>query len=119
MKKITGIISLLTILGLILVGCGNSGKSASSEDHGLKDIEFPLEEKVSLKFMTQSSPLAPDDPNEKLIYKRLEEKTGVHIDWKNYTHDSFIEKRNLALSSGDLPDAILDAGFSNYDQTPS
>ncbi|KRG15398.1 ABC transporter substrate-binding protein [Lederbergia galactosidilytica] len=115
MKKITGIISLLTILGLILVGCGNSGKSASSEDHGLKDIEFPLEEKVSLKFMTQSSPLAPDDPNEKLIYKRLEEKTGVHIDWKNYTHDSFIEKRNLALSSGDLPDAILDAGFSNYD----
>ncbi|MCJ7842275.1 hypothetical protein MUB24_15500 [Lederbergia sp. NSJ-179] len=37
------------------------------------------------------------------------------IDWKNYTHDAFIEKRNLALASGELPDAILDAGFSNYD----
>src|SRR5699024_6403859 len=67
------------------------------------------------KFMTQSSPLAPSDPNDKLIFQRLEEDTGVHIDWKNYTHDAFIEKRNLALSSDDLPDAIFDAGFDSYD----
>ena len=70
---------------------------------------------MSLKFMTQSSPLAPTDPNDKLIYKRLAEKTGVNIEWKNYTSDSFIEKRNLTVASGDLPDAILDAGYSDYD----
>ena len=87
----------------------------SSEAYELKDITFPLEEAVTLKFMTQSSPLAPTDPNEKLIYKRLAEKTGVNIEWKNYTSDSFIEKRNLAVASGDLPDAILDAGYSDYD----
>jgi putative aldouronate transport system substrate-binding protein len=65
--------------------------------------------------MTQSSPLAPSDPNEKLICKRLEEKTGVHIDFTNFTSDSFTEKRNLAVASGDLPDAILDAGYSDHD----
>ncbi len=70
---------------------------------------------MTLKFMTQSSPLAPTDPNDKLIYKRLAEKTGVNIEWKNYTSDSFVEKRNLTVASGDLPDAILDAGYSDYD----
>lgn len=102
---------------LFLSACGNKKSSSSSKDYELKDISFPLEEdeEVTLKFMTQSSPLAPSDPNDKLIFQRLEEDTGVHIDWKNYTHDAFIEKRNLALSSDDLPDAIFDAGFDSYD----
>ena len=71
--------------------------------------------KVTLNVLTQSSPLAPADPNEKLINKRLEEKTGIHIKWKNYTSDVFAEKRNLAVASGDLPDAIFDAGYGDYD----
>lgn len=65
--------------------------------------------------MTQSNVLAPADPNEKLIFKRLEEKTGIHIEWTNYTNDVFVEKRNLALATGDLPDAIFDAGLGDYD----
>lgn len=72
-------------------------------------------EKITLKFMTQSSPLAPADPNDKLIFKRMEEKTGIHITWKNYTNDVWAEKRNLALATGDLPDAIFDAGLGDYD----
>lgn len=48
--------------------------------------------KVTLNFITQSSALAPADPNDKLINKRLEEKTNVHINWKNFTNDVFVEK---------------------------
>lgn len=106
--------SILLVIGIFLAGC-NKKEGAASEDYKLENISFPLKEEVTLKFMTQSSPLAPSDPNEKLIYQRLEEDTGVHIDWKNYTSEAFIEKRNLALSSGDLPDAILDAAFDTYD----
>ena len=29
--------------------------------------------------MTSSSPLAPEDPNEKLIFQRLEDQTGVKM----------------------------------------
>ena len=65
--------------------------------------------------MTQSSPLAPEDPNEKLIYKRLQEETNVKINWTNYTWDEFGEKRNLDIAAGDVPDAILQAGMSDYD----
>ncbi|WP_010677743.1 ABC transporter substrate-binding protein [Bacillus timonensis] len=117
MKKFYKLLVVFLAFSVVLSGCvgGKSSKSSSSEDLGLKDINFPLEEKVTLHFMTQSSALAPTDPNEKLIYQRLEEETGVQIDWKNYTKDQFIEKRNLALASGELPDAIMDAAFSDYD----
>src|SRR5699024_10519726 len=55
---------------LFLSACGNKKSSSSSEDYELEDISFPLEEdeEVTLKFMTQSSPLAPSDPNDKLKY---------------------------------------------------
>lgn len=117
MGKINKLLSTFIVTGLVLTGCSGekTSKSASTEDLKLTDVTFPLEEKVTLRFMTQSSALAPTDPNEKLIYQRLEEQTGVQIDWKNYTKDQFVEKRNLALASGELPDAILDAAFSDYD----
>lgn len=113
MKKNTSIISVLVIV-LLLSACTSKKESSSSEDYGLSDVSFPLEEKVTLKFTTQSSPFAPEDPNDKLIFQRLEEETNVHIDWTNYQTD-FIEKRNLDIASGELPDAFHNAAASDYD----
>jgi len=106
----------LSVAALLIAGCSNGGNSGSgSAASGSNAASGTTDSKVTLKFMTQSSPLAPADPNEKLIFKRLEEKTGIHIDWTNYTNDVFAEKRNLALATGDLPDAIFDAGLGDYD----
>jgi putative aldouronate transport system substrate-binding protein len=100
---------------LILGACGGSKeKSKSSPDYELENVSFPLKEKVSLKMMSQSAPLAPNDPNDKLIFQRLEEETNLHIDWTNYSSD-FAEKRNLDIASGDLPDAIFNAAAGDYD----
>lgn len=116
MKKTISILMMLIALALIAVGCGKNEDKASSEDYELENISFPLEqEDISLKIMTSSSALAPDDPNEKLIFKRLEESTGVHIDWKNFVGDTFGERRNLAMATGEMPDAIMNAGFSDYE----
>lgn len=82
MKKVMGL--LLVILSIVLTACGGN-EQAHSEDYELEDVEFPLEEDVTLKFMTSSSTLAPEDPNDKLIFQRLEEETGVHVDWLNFT----------------------------------
>ncbi|MGT2715195.1 ABC transporter substrate-binding protein [Streptococcus respiraculi] len=105
--------TLLATSTLVLAACG-SKNTASSPDYKLENVSFPLKEKVTLKFITGSSPLAPKDPNDKLIYQRLEEETGVHIDWTNYSSD-FAEKRNLDISSGDLPDAIHNDGASDVE----
>ena len=106
---------LALIIPVLLAGCGSKeNKTTSSEDYGLSDISLPLEEKVTLRGITSSSPLAPEDPNEKLIYKRLEEDTNVHVEWTNYNSD-FAEKRNLDIAAGDLPDFIWNSEASDAD----
>ncbi|WOO86678.1 extracellular solute-binding protein [Mollicutes bacterium LVI A0039] len=111
MKKL---IAVLFTMILVLAGC-SSGSKTSSEAYDLEDQTLPLAEPVTLKFMTQSSVLAPEDPNDKLIWQRYQEKTNIEIEWNNYTNDQYETSRNLAISSGDLPDAIFDAGMSDYD----
>lgn len=115
MKK-SWVIATVIVSTFILGACGNSSKNKakSSQDYELKDVSFPLEEKVSLKMISQSAALAPKNPNDKLIFQRLEKETNLHIDWTNYNSD-FAEKRNLDIASGDLPDAIFNAGASDYD----
>ncbi|MFC4098979.1 ABC transporter substrate-binding protein [Paenibacillus xanthanilyticus] len=98
------------VSALLLSACSNGGSDGAASPK--QDASGG---KVTLNIMTQSSPLAPTDPNEKLIFKRLEEKTNVHVNWKNFTRDVFAEKRNLAMASGDLPDAIFDAGYGDYE----
>ncbi|GLC89652.1 extracellular solute-binding protein [Lysinibacillus piscis] len=115
MKKMARFASALTIGALLLTGCGGNKEKSWSEDYELKDVKFPLEEKVTLKFMTSSSPLAPEDPNDKLIYKRLEEDTNVHVEWRNFVGEAFPERRNLAMSSGEMPDAIINSAYSDYE----
>lgn len=113
MKKILSSITGLSAL-LLLSACGGANQTWS-EDHELEDITFPIEEDVSLKIMTNSAPIAPEDPNEKLILQRLEEETGVHIEWENYVGETFDERRNLAMGTGEMPDAIMNANFSDYE----
>lgn len=111
-KKILSTTLLLS--SLTLAACGNGNSETSAPDYELENVEFPVEEDVTLKIMTNSSPLAPADPNDKLIYQRLEEETGVHIEWTNYV-DDFAEQRNLEIVSGGLPDAIWNAAASDQD----
>ncbi|SDZ65400.1 putative aldouronate transport system substrate-binding protein [Evansella caseinilytica] len=116
MRKALKTLCIIAIGVLVLTGCGGGNNEQSwSEDYGLSNIQFPLEEKVTLKMMTSSSPLAPADPNDKLIYQRLEEATNVHIEWRNFVGEAFGERRNLAMSSGDMPDAIKNAAYSDYE----
>ncbi|MFB5660403.1 extracellular solute-binding protein [Alteribacillus sp. HJP-4] len=114
MKRYVKVMSALVLGSVFIGGCGNQSQTWS-EDYELEDISFPVEEDVSLKIMTESSSLAPEDPNDKLLYERLEEKTGVEIDWRSFTGESFQDKRNLAMSSGEMPDAIKNAGYSDYE----
>lgn len=122
MVKITKLLSATLAVSLLITGCSAKGDKTeggkaknSSKDYQLTNVSFPLKEKVTLKMLTNSAPLAPKNPNEKLIFQRLEKETNVHIDWINYTYDQFGDKKNLLLASGDLPDALFVAGMSDAD----
>ncbi|MGL5312951.1 MAG: ABC transporter substrate-binding protein [Peptostreptococcaceae bacterium] len=122
MKKSRRLIALVLATGLVVVsltGCSSSKGGDTiglgSAAYNLEQVAFPLKEELTLNIMTQSSPLAPQDPNEKLIYKRLQEETNLKINWTNYTWDEFAEKRNLDIAAGEVPDAILQASMGDYD----
>lgn len=50
------------------------------------------------------------------VLNQLQEDTGISIDW-NCLSDSLGEQVNVRIAGGDLPDAFMGVGFSNYDLT--
>ena len=112
-KKCLALILSTTILSGLMVGCGSGGKQ---EQEILTNVSFPLEQTATLKFITHAPERTTQDPNERVIFKRLEEKTNVHIDWTCYPSGQFGEKKNLALAKkSSLPDGLFNANMSHYD----
>ena len=54
------------------------------------------------------------DNNE--VLNQLQDDAGISIDW-NCMSDSLSEQVNVRIAGGDLPDAFMGVGFSNYDLT--
>lgn len=52
------------------------------------------------------------DGNE--VLKELQENAGISVEW-NCMSDSLAEQVNIRIAGGELPDAFLGVGFSNYD----
>lgn len=65
------------------------------------------DESVTLRVMIANTPEHPDDMNEQELFKRAEERTGIHIEWVMPGSSAFNEQKALALASGDMPDIIL------------
>ena len=79
-----------------------------------KEAEEVIEKYVDSVFATaielsliHISPEHPDDMNEQELFKRAEERTGIHIEWVRPGSSAFNEQKALALASGDMPDIIL------------
>lgn len=109
-------ISLL--MAVLLSGCGSREASSAdpNPDTPAEAVAFPLNEKKELSFITSAPATTTQEPNEKLIFQRMEEQTNVHIEWTCFVEDQFADKKNLALAQfGNLPDGLFTAGMSDYD----
>ena len=48
------------------------------------------------------------------FFKKMEEETGVHIEWETFDRDNgWVERRGLMMASQSYPDCIYFAGFSD------
>lgn len=114
-KKIQKLICI-ALVGVSLVSLAGCGKKGEEKQKILTDVSFPLEESASLKVMTKAAAISTQNPEEKLIFQRIKEKTNVDIDWTCYVEDQFVDKRNLALAKKDsLPDIVFNADMGNVD----
>ncbi|MBO0991513.1 extracellular solute-binding protein [Bacillus sp. SD088] len=108
MKKLSwlGLVLLLTF-SMILTACSNDDSKASKEGDETKDG------KLSLHFMKRGFGSIHPPADELWMWKKLEEMTDIHIEWEEVPDESRGEKKNVIMSSKELPDAFYGGfGFS-------
>lgn len=116
-RRLAGI-GLAAAMMVTTAGCGGEDamRADIDPDTPIEEVTFPLKETAELSFITSAPATTTQEPNEKLIFQRLEEQTNVHIDWTCFVSDQFADKKNLALAQfGNLPDGLFNAGMSDYD----
>lgn len=115
------IIAALTA-GMILSMSACGGKSKVELNTGeLQEVDpetlkFPLAEKATLTGMTSYPVNTESNPNNRTIFRRMQEKTNVEIEWTAIQGDQWGDKITLAMANLDtLPDFIFSAGFGDND----
>lgn len=117
-KIVKRTLSVLLAAGMAvgLCACGGGGTDSKSSTSEVTDLNFPLKETATLKFITSAESGTTQNPNERLIFQRLEEATNVNIEWTCFVSDQFSDKKNLALANAkNLPDGLFNADMSDYD----
>lgn len=113
-------VGLAAVTTASLAACGGNG-SAQLNDGEFQEVdpselEFPLDETATLTGMTSYPANTESDPNNRTIFKRLEEQTNVHIDWTAIQSDQWGDKITLNMANpNSLTDFIFSAGFSDSD----
>ncbi len=87
-----------------------SGGSGSDTKSGEANTNT---EQTDFSIIGGQSALSPGYTDNEVL-KKLQEEAGVKITW-NTMSDSLAEQVNIRISGGDLPDAFMGVGFSNYD----
>lgn len=131
MKRRLSVFMAAVLLGSTLIGCGNSQNSADSTEKPApsESVKTSAEEKFYMNkegFPIVNEPVTlrgmvalngnVKDWNEHPALKRMEELTGIHIEWECIPDSGFNEKRNLAFASDDLPDLIMRAKISPQEE---
>lgn len=104
-----------------LTACGGQKadvtlNSGEFQEVDSSELEFPLAEKATLTGMISYPANTESNPNNRTIFKRLQEKTNVEIEWTAIQGDQWGDKITLAMANLDtLTDFIFTAGFGDTD----
>ncbi len=108
MKKrvLTVLLSAAMVIGTI-TGCGqNTAGTSESADTGSQSEES--EEGITLKIMLGIRDVdSLTEISEMPAIQRLEEQTGINLEWEVVKGSDWETKLNLMFASGDYPDIIL------------
>jgi len=119
-RNLTRICSLVTASAVILsllAGCGKQGEKKETTDTGAAQEGnlLPVKSPVTLKYWAGNNvPTILANYSEIAMYKELEKRTGVKIEFIHPAAGQEKEVFNMMLASGDLPDLIenINASYS-------
>ena len=94
-NRVKGLLALALTMMISTAGCGKEQQlnAEINPDTPVSEVQFPLKETEELSFITSAPATSTQDPNERVIFQRLEEQTNVHIDWTCFVSDQFQIKR--------------------------
>ena len=117
-KALSLALALATMLTL-LAGCGDRSAGIGGGlglDVDPADVAMPLKEKATITGLTNFPASTESEPNNRTIFKRLEEQTNVHVEWTAIQGDQWGDKIKLEMSNAKtLPDFVFNAGFGEAD----
>lgn len=106
---LTGILAASLLMGC---GAGKSGgetadRTQEADTSYFNETGYPIvNEPIELNVMVAVGPMSGDF-NEMPVFKNLEEKTGIKINFEQVSPTAWAERKNLALASQDMPDIII------------
>ena len=93
--------TLVSLLALLLAVCVALPAMAIELDLPLMTDDY------TFTIMIRKEELCQNTWSEKECVQFTEEKTGVHVEWIEVPYSAWDEKVNLAIASGELPDAFI------------
>jgi len=121
LRRSAALVLTLVMAVSLLAGCGGgSGSAGGGSEKGLEvdpaELTFPLAEKAEISGLTNFPAGSESEPNNRTIFKRLEEATNVHVTWKAIQSDQWGDKIALEMSNiKTLPEFVFNAQFGDTD----
>ncbi len=109
---------LAAFVAVSSAGCGKKAALSNGEMQVVakESLAFPLKEQITIKGLTSYPANTESDPNNRTIFKRLEEETNVHVDWNAIQSDQWADKISLEMANvNTLPDFVFTASFNDSD----
>ncbi len=94
---------------------GKEGEAASGDNVNAEGFPIVDEELELTFFANKPAQNEGNDWNDILIWNEYRDLTNIDVNWNLVSPDALEENRNLALGSGDLPDAFFLAQLTNTD----
>ncbi len=104
-KLSTSIMAL--VVATSMTACGGAAENVQSGEVNTST------DQTDFQITGGQSALSPGYTDNTVLNSLMEE-SGIHIDW-NTVSDSLSEQVNIQIAGGDLPDAYMGVGFSNYE----
>ena len=89
-RIIAGMLAATMLVGL--TGCGGNRVALNNgevQEVDASELAFPLAEQKTLTGLTSFPAGSEAEPNNRTIFKRLEEQTNVHIEWQAIQSDQW------------------------------
>lgn len=112
MKKKLGKAIVALTTAVTLTACGSSA-GTSTDGASADGAANESTDQTQFTVYGGQSALSPGYTDNEVLNSLMQE-TGINIEW-NTVSDSLAEQVNIQIAGGDLPDAYMGVGFSNYD----